>query len=304
MFMLIVSGFYQKHEQALRMGIWYSATGYVSVFSPLINYGLGHITGGALNSWQYMYLVAGGLTVLWSFIILFFMPPDPVRFKGFDDRQRYISVARLRVNNAGVRNTHFKLAQALEVLYDPRGWLIFAMAFLLMIGNGPVSTFTPIIISGFGFNSLNSLLLVMPAGAIIGTIEWLAPYFCYKFKNVRTIALCVCQTGTVIAAILLWKLPFDATGGLLYAIYTLPCLGGSYAVLMGLQTANTAGQSSQMKTISLPRDFLLTITRLHQEVCERQLGVPWLLPRKLRRSTTFPRRRCAEIRSRFHCSCS
>lgn len=35
MFMLIVSGFYRKDEQALRMGAWYCATGYVSVFAPL-----------------------------------------------------------------------------------------------------------------------------------------------------------------------------------------------------------------------------------------------------------------------------
>jgi len=36
---------------------------------------------------------------------------------------------------------------------------------------GPVSSFIPIIISGFGFNRLNSLLLTMPAGFIIGSIE-------------------------------------------------------------------------------------------------------------------------------------
>lgn len=35
MFMLIVAGFYRKDEQALRMGAWYCATGYVSIFAPL-----------------------------------------------------------------------------------------------------------------------------------------------------------------------------------------------------------------------------------------------------------------------------
>jgi MFS family permease len=35
MFMLIVAGFYKKDEQALRMGAWYCATGYVSIFAPL-----------------------------------------------------------------------------------------------------------------------------------------------------------------------------------------------------------------------------------------------------------------------------
>jgi MFS family permease len=65
MFMLVVSGWYKKQEQALRMGAWYCCTGYVSIVSPLINYGLGHITTGSLHPWQYMYLVAGGLTVCW-----------------------------------------------------------------------------------------------------------------------------------------------------------------------------------------------------------------------------------------------
>ncbi|KAL1610931.1 hypothetical protein SLS59_000568 [Nothophoma quercina] len=185
MFMLIVGGWYKKREQALRMGAWYSATGYVSMISPLINYGLGHINGGSLNSWQYMYLVAGSITVLWALVILFFLPPDPIRARGFSDRERYIAVARMKENNSGVRNKHFKIAQVWESLYDIKFWLIFSIAFLMMIANGPVSSFIPIIISGFGYNRLNSLLLTMPAGAIIGTIELTAPYFAYKFPGIR-----------------------------------------------------------------------------------------------------------------------
>lgn len=84
-----------------------------------------------------MYLVAGAITIIWSLVILFLMPPDPIRMRGLNERERYIAVARMRVNNAGVRNTHFKKAQALEVLYDIRFWLVFAIAFLMMIANGP-----------------------------------------------------------------------------------------------------------------------------------------------------------------------
>jgi MFS family permease len=51
--MMVVGGWYRKREQAFRMGIWYSATGYVSIVSPLINYGLGHIQG-SLSPWRYM----------------------------------------------------------------------------------------------------------------------------------------------------------------------------------------------------------------------------------------------------------
>lgn len=114
--------------------------------------------------------MGGAITIIWSVVILFFMPPDPIRARCLNERERYIAVARLRVNNSGVRNTHFKKEQVFELLVDVKFWVMFAMTFLMMIANGPVSTFTPIIIAGFGYNTLNSLLLVMPAGAIIGSV--------------------------------------------------------------------------------------------------------------------------------------
>ncbi|CAI7667254.1 unnamed protein product [Penicillium pancosmium] len=246
MFMLIVGGWYKKNEQAFRMGIWYSCTGYVSVFSPLINYGLGHLTG-SLSPWKYMYLVAGAVTIIWGIILVFLLPSDPIRARGFNERQRYIAVARLRVNNSGVRNTHYKKGQVFELLTDLKFWLVFFIAFLGMIANGPISTFTPIIINSFGFNTLNSLLLVIPAGFIGGTYQLLGPYLAYKFSNngVRAWIVFAAQMITTLAAILLVALPLNATGGLLFACYILPAIGGGYAVLMGLQIANIAGYTKR-----------------------------------------------------------
>lgn len=197
-----------------------------------------------------MYLVAGSLTVVWSFVILFYMPPDPIRMKSLTERERYIAVARMRINNAGVRNTHFKKEQVVEVLMDIRFWIVFSMAFLIMIANGPVSTFSPIIINSFGYSTLNSLLLTMPSGAIIGTVELVAPYLAYKYPGNRTWIIAICQCGTILAALLLWNLPRSATGGLLYGVFTLATFGGGYAILMGIQTANTAGYTKKSVTAS------------------------------------------------------
>jgi hypothetical protein len=113
-----------------------------------------------------------------------------------------------------------------------------------------VSTFIPIFINSFGFTPLNSLLLTMPAGAIIGTIELGTPYLAYKFPGNRCWLIFICQIGTIIAAILLWQLDRTNKGGLLYACYTLASFGGGYAVLMGIQTANTAGYTKKSVTAS------------------------------------------------------
>ncbi|KAF4947757.1 hypothetical protein FGADI_10151 [Fusarium gaditjirri] len=244
MFMMIVGSFYKKNEQAMRMGIWYSCTGYVSIISPIINYGFGQINGG-VSSWRYMYYFSGALTIVWGIILVFVLPPDPVRAKGFSERERYILVARLKTNNSGVRNTHLKVAQIWELLLDPKFWTVFSIAFLSMIANAPISTFVPIIIHGFGFSTLNSLLLMMPCGAYAGTIQLLFPYLAYKYRNNRSYLVFIAQMGTVLASLLLWLLPLSATGALLFAVYILPSVGGGYAVLMGLQIANTAGYTKR-----------------------------------------------------------
>lgn len=224
--------------------IWYSCTGYVSIFSPLINYGFGKINGG-ISSWRYMFYFAGALTIVWGLLLFYVLPPDPIRAKGFGERERYILVARLRSNNSGVRNTHYKMEQVGELALDVKFWLVFAIAFLCMIANGPISTFVPIIINGFGFSTLNSLLLTMPAGAYGGTVQLIMPYLAYKFKNCRTWIVFGAQLGTTLAALLLWLLPRSAKGALLFAAYILPSVGGGYAVLMGLQIANTAGYTKR-----------------------------------------------------------
>ncbi|KAK4495068.1 hypothetical protein PRZ48_013395 [Zasmidium cellare] len=233
LFMLIVGSWYKKNEQAFRMGIWYSIVGYISIISPLINFGLGH-AHGSLSPWRYMYIFAGCLTTLWGILLLFVLPPDPVRAKGFDQRERYILVARLRVNNSGVRNTSFKSSQVKELLADVRFWLLFWAGMLCMIGNGAVSTFIPIIIHGFGFNTLISLLLVTPLGAYSGTLMLVASYLAYKIPHSRKYIMFICQMGTLIGAALLWKLPLGDTGGLLFASIILTSLTATYGLIMGL----------------------------------------------------------------------
>lgn len=121
--------------------MWYSATGCASIFSPLINYGWGHVGTAGTSTWRYMYYWAGAITIAWGIALYWILPGDPVSAKGFDDRQRYIMVARLRSNNAGVRNSHFKMAQIIELLMDPKFWLTFSIATLSMICNvSPLTT--------------------------------------------------------------------------------------------------------------------------------------------------------------------
>lgn len=109
----------------------------------------------------------------------------------------------------------------------------------------PISTFTPIIISGFGFSGLNALLLMIPAGAYAGTMMLIFPYLAFRYKNVRAWLYVVGQILTTAAALILWLAPLSARGALLFAAYILPSTGAGYAVLMGLSLANTVGYTKR-----------------------------------------------------------
>lgn len=197
-----------------------------------------------------MYLFAGAMTTLWSVVILFVMPPDPIRAKGFSDRERYIAVARMRSNNAGVRNKHLKKSHIIDALTDIRFGLAFCIVFLMFFANGPNSTMSAIIVNSYGFSTLNSLLLVTPAGLVSGTIELGVCYLAYRFKNIRVYLFVICVCMTMTSCLLLWQLPRSATAGLLVAITFLPSFGGAYAIMLGLQIANTAGYTKRSVTSS------------------------------------------------------
>lgn len=214
------------------------------MLSPLINYAFGTINGG-ISSWRYMYYFAGGITIVWGIGLWWVLPPDPVRAKGFSDRERYILVARLRSNNAGVRNTHFKIGQVWELLMDLKFLTVFAISLLSSIVNGPMSTFIPIIIQGMGFSGLNSLLLKMPSGFCGCLMLLTIPHLARKFENIRTYIFAGTMLVTIVSCLLLWLLPVTQTGGLLFAIYILPAFSAGYAILMGVQIANTAGYTKK-----------------------------------------------------------
>lgn len=154
-----------------------------------ITYGLAHIKGH-LKPWKYMYLFGGAITILWAFVIYFLLPPDPIRARGLSERERYIAVARLRMNNAGVRNLHFKKAHAFELLRDEKFWLVMAMGYLSMIGAAPVTAFAPIIVAGgFKVGVFRTILYLAPAGVFVGMVMIGTTYLAYKVKNIRCIII-------------------------------------------------------------------------------------------------------------------
>lgn len=165
-FMLVVGLWYTQSEQVMRSSLWYSFSGGSLLISPLINYGLGHISGGGLSPWQYMYLIAGIVTFIWAVALWWLFPGTPQDAEGFTQEERHLILERIRINNAGTQNRAFKSAHVREALTDYQFWGIMILSTVSCTGAGVVNTFAAIVFNGMGFNTFTSLLLNLPIGAL------------------------------------------------------------------------------------------------------------------------------------------
>ena len=121
--MLTVSGYYTQSEQALRQSWWFSGTGWFTIIGGALNYGFAQIESGSLRAWQYLYLLAGGLTFLFG-IWCFALPNSALTAWFLTPEERIVAVERLRAGQTGVRNQKIKPEQIKEALWDVKIWLV------------------------------------------------------------------------------------------------------------------------------------------------------------------------------------
>ncbi len=165
-FMLVVGFWYTHEEQVSRSSWWYSFSGGSLLVSPLINYGMGHIQGGSMQPWQYMYFIAGSVTTVWGVALWWLFPDTPQNARGFTEEERLLLLERVRGNNAGTESKAFKRYQVVEALKDYQMWGICIISMMACTGAGAVTVFAPIVFNGMGFSVFESLLLNLPIGAL------------------------------------------------------------------------------------------------------------------------------------------
>jgi ACS family allantoate permease-like MFS transporter len=97
--------------------------------------------GSAIESWKIVFLVTGLLTVVLGVLFLWVVPDNQLNARWLKREDRVLAVARVRENQQGIGNKHFKLYQVKEALMDPMTWAFFFYALIADIPNGGISNF-------------------------------------------------------------------------------------------------------------------------------------------------------------------
>lgn len=79
-------------------------------------------------------MVNGLITVVLGLAFLWIIPDNQLNARWLSERDRVLAVARVRSNQQGIGNKHWKKYQVIEYLHDPMTW---ALVFYALVGMIP-----------------------------------------------------------------------------------------------------------------------------------------------------------------------
>ncbi|UKZ77077.1 hypothetical protein TrVFT333_004795 [Trichoderma virens FT-333] len=251
-FALFVSQWYTKKEQGLRTGIWFSFNGWAQIFGGLVAYGFAHgasTYGFSIAPWKAIFVFTGVLTSTVGIVFLFIMPDNQLNARFLTKEERVLAIQRIKVNEQGIGNKHFKWYQVKEAVLDPAIWGFVFYALVADIPNGGISNFFSQLIVSFGYTPEQSLLYGTPGGAV----EVVALLLCGYLGDRLGSRILVCMSGLVVAmigVIMIVAIPLDKPAGRLAGYYLTQASPTPFVALLSLISTNVAVGWTKKTTVA------------------------------------------------------
>lgn len=165
-----------------------------------------------------MFVVIGAVNIAVSFLVLFILPETPTKAKFLTEAEKQRVFERLNRDQAGVGEKVFRWRSVLEALADLQTWLLVLLTILITIPSGVITTFSSILIKGFGYDSKQSALLNMPSG-IVSIVSTMVSTYAIAKGFSRWLAIDLLLLPTLAGSCLMSFLPASNKGGCLAGIY-------------------------------------------------------------------------------------
>ncbi|KXT13971.1 hypothetical protein AC579_4207 [Pseudocercospora musae] len=246
-FALITSQWYTKAEQGMRTGLWFSFNGVAQVVGGVVAYGIAkgiEVHPAALSGWQILFLATGLVTSAVGVVFLFCVPDNQLNARWLNKEDRILALERIRINQQGVGNKHFKLYQLYEALTDPMVWGFTAYALIADIPNGGITNFFSQLITSFGYTRQQSLLYGTPGGAVEVATLIFCGYFGDKLHNRILISSSGLLLG-ILGMALIIGLPIENNTGRLAGYYLTQATATPFVAFLSLISTNVAGYTKK-----------------------------------------------------------
>lgn len=278
-FMMIVGMWYTRSEQPFRAGVFYSCNGLGAMVGGLLTFGIGQIKTIAV--WRAIYLILGGVTLLWGLLMFFWLPDDIMSAKRFTLEEKALLIGRGRLARTGIINRQIKWYQIREALIDPQVWILFFFMLLNETINGGIASFSKLIIKGLTGDALTTVALGIPFGAF--QIFWIlsGTYLASRVPNFRTIVMFAYLIPTIIGICIMWKVSHKTHKvGVLFGYYIVGSYVCSLVLALQMPATNLGGYTKRTTSVGLvflaycvgniigPHAFLAKEAPIYQTGCK------------------------------------
>lgn len=116
-----------------------------------------------LPGWRWLFILEGIPSILFSFVVLFFLPDFPETSGWLSEKERELAARRLLHEGSQARHPSMTWGDAKSTLTD---WRLYAHYVIYFAVGTPVSSlglFMPSIVLGLGFHDLTAQLMTVPA---------------------------------------------------------------------------------------------------------------------------------------------
>ncbi|RWA07245.1 hypothetical protein EKO27_g7866 [Xylaria grammica] len=172
---LIISTWYDRHELATRIAIFYLAAALAGAFSCLLAYLIVKLDGlGGLEGWRWIFIIEGLATLLLGCATPWLLLDSPERTTILsEDEKRYLRLRKIiQDGGRGVQEKGQKLTWAI-IKTIPLDWKLYLAVVIYWTNNATndaIKFTLPRILKNMGYTSANSQLLSIPP-YIAGTIS-------------------------------------------------------------------------------------------------------------------------------------
>lgn len=246
-FMIVTSMFYTRDEQTKRVGYWFLMNGFAIIFLGFVGFGVLHTKTHNFMAWQWLMIVTGAITLLTSVVFWFLFPDSPTTTWFLTPEERTLAVQRIKVNQSGVENKHWKREQFVETLRDPKVWV---MALFAAVGNivNSLTNQRQLIVNQFGFTPIQTTLL----GCVDGVVEiftiWLGVTLASTRLFGRAYAGALMFIPALLGAILVNTLPSHNKVGLLFSYWITIFAFSPFAIFLGWVGSIVSGHTKRTTT--------------------------------------------------------
>jgi hypothetical protein len=199
-----------------------------------------------------IYIILGLATFLWAIPIYFFLPDKISEAKFLTAEERQIAADRVVIAGTGsTEHSRWRLEQVKECFLDPKTYLIFFIELLTQMPNGGTQSFSNIVITSFGFSSLQSTLINIPYSLLTASLIAFTGWLAGRYHTLNCLLIIAAVLPCVTGAAIISQRDHVPHGVQLFAYFLLSSGPAAMPLNMSLVQANYRGVTKRMTMTAL-----------------------------------------------------